>query len=286
MALFGCCRTWPVVDGINRLTMWTSPKGSTQFLRIRMELYNLVVETTRRCNMDCPHCLRGQAQNKRMKKEHLKNFLSQIRYISSVTFTGGEPTLPSGMQSIYDFMDVCHIKGIIVGSFYIATNGMVWRKEIASMIYGLYAFCDDNEVSGIDISNDRFHVINDLRRQNFRMFLRDKLEYYGISNIVRMRGQLDSAFIIEEGRGKQYGTGRKFEIPEILLEDWDDEKRVTEGDIYLNCDGNVIAGCDWSYISQKNPANIICSATDNFEEAITKFIAKEREHHDTNIYSG
>jgi hypothetical protein len=31
----------------------------------------------------------------------------------------------------------------------------------------------------------------------------------------------------------------------------------TEGDLYLNCKGNIINGCDWSFENQDNPKNII-----------------------------
>ena len=31
---------------------------------------------------------------------------------------------------------------------------------------------------------------------------------------------------------------------------------------YLNCKGNIIAGCDWSYESQDNPERIVCNVGD------------------------
>lgn len=234
-----------------------------------MEIYNLITETTRRCNMRCPHCLRGNPQNKVMTKEILRKALSNFSYISTVTFTGGEPTLPTGLLAIYDFMDVCNELGIFVGSFYMVTNAKVWRPEIVTTIADLYDFCDDNEVSEVDISTDRFHDPIASKRRWFKCELEEQLLFqYGREITVSMRPEMDYENVKEEGRGQQFATGNFVDNPEIYVEDWDNELRITEGDIYLNCDGNFINGCDWSYESQTYPEHIICSVDDNFEEAI------------------
>jgi hypothetical protein len=246
-----------------------------------MELYNLVVEVTRRCNMLCGHCLRGKRQNKSMSRVHLHNFLRNLNYISSVTFTGGEPTLPSGITAVYDFMEICNILGVDVGSFYMVTNAKVRRPEIPIMVKDLYNFCSDNEVSSIDISTDQFHERNRLRISIFRSELEEELEYtHGLTELVSERpNHIDYDNIIHEGRGAQYGSFKYFELPDIHLERWDDndELRVTEGDIYLNCNGNVINGCDWSYESQEEPEKIICTAEDNLEEALLNYHAASYE---------
>jgi len=225
--------------------------------------------------MLCGHCLRGDRQNKSMSRVHLRNFLRNINYISSVTFTGGEPTLPSGIKAIYDFMEICNILGVDVGSFYMVTNAKKQRPEIPIMINDLYNFCSDNEISSIDISTDQFHERNRLRVSIFRSALEEELEYkYGITEFVSERPpHIDFDNIIHEGRGAQYGSFKYYELPDIVLERWgdDNELRVTEGDIYLNCDGNVINGCDWSYESQNEPEKIICAAEDDLEESIIKY---------------
>lgn len=59
-----------------------------------MEIYveSLVIEVTRRCNMRCEHCLRGDAQNLDISTATLSEIAKHI-YPGSVTFTGGEPSL-------------------------------------------------------------------------------------------------------------------------------------------------------------------------------------------------
>lgn len=58
-----------------------------------MVIQNLVLEVTRRCNMACEHCLRGDAQNMDMSKEIIDEVLKSCNGINSVTFAGGEPSL-------------------------------------------------------------------------------------------------------------------------------------------------------------------------------------------------
>jgi len=42
---------------------------------MKIEIEDLVIETTRRCNMACPHCLRGPAQNADMPAKYLHDLL-------------------------------------------------------------------------------------------------------------------------------------------------------------------------------------------------------------------
>lgn len=239
-----------------------------------MDIYSFVMETTRRCNMKCGHCLRGEPQNKTMSNEYMRLFLSQINYISSITFTGGEPTLPSGMKVIWDFMDICNRYDVDIGSFYLVTNAKVWRPELPALISALYNFCSDNEVSCIDISTDQYHDHRPCHRMSFKSRLEEILMYeYGIEEIVSSRpSQLDMDQILQEGRGATLGAWKYFDAPPIYLEEEKDEYvRIMDCEIYLNCEGNVINGCDWSYASQRNPENIICAAKDDFDQEVRKF---------------
>ena len=61
----------------------------------KLSIDNLIIEITRRCNMACAHCLRGDAQNIDIDPSYMLKLLrdNNIDYISMVTFTGGEPTL-------------------------------------------------------------------------------------------------------------------------------------------------------------------------------------------------
>lgn len=53
----------------------------------------LIIEVTRRCNMECGHCLRGDAQNADILLSAIDGVLDQTEAIGRLIITGGEPTL-------------------------------------------------------------------------------------------------------------------------------------------------------------------------------------------------
>ena len=44
----------------------------------KIRAYNAIFEVTRRCNLSCEHCLRGDAQNLDMTKETVDKVLDHI----------------------------------------------------------------------------------------------------------------------------------------------------------------------------------------------------------------
>ena len=49
--------------------------------------YSLAVEVTRRCNMHCAHCLRGEAENKDISYEVMDALLRHVDGIAQVRLT-------------------------------------------------------------------------------------------------------------------------------------------------------------------------------------------------------
>ncbi len=84
-------------------------------------------------------------------------FENDLEYISTVTFTGGEPSL--NVPAINYFIDKCQQKGVELGGFYIATNGgrTSGSLEFLQAVIRLYCFCSDNEMSCVEISNSEWH---------------------------------------------------------------------------------------------------------------------------------
>lgn len=60
---------------------------------------SLILEVTRKCNLHCAHCLRGDAQCVDMSKSTIDKLMPMLGKVSSVTFTGGEPSLNTGITS-------------------------------------------------------------------------------------------------------------------------------------------------------------------------------------------
>jgi len=228
--------------------------------------------------MKCAHCLRGEPQNKTMQLEYLRSFMSQVECVSCVTFTGGEPTLPSGMQVIREFMGVCREFEVGIESFYMATNAKKWRPELPRLISDLYNFCGDNEISCVDISTDQFHDPIARQREDFYHKLTDVLDWdYGITNIVDQRMDIEYSNVLSEGRGLEFMAGNPYHHIGLEIDKDRDTYTVRDGEVYVNCKGNVIVGCDWSYESQDNPAMILCSVDDDLKTAVANELKHQLE---------
>lgn len=215
----------------------------------RLGLYNAVIEVTRRCNMSCAHCLRGDAESIDISDEYLDKFFSKVSYISNLTLTGGEPSLvPDRIRSV-----IHHIKKhkVDVGTFYLVTNAKVVPDDFLLALVELYLVCSDSDAfaegsGGIAWSDDPFH--DDVPKMNIQ-----KLRTLSFAH---PRGD-QSRSVIREGRGVSFSKGRSLSAERFEIED----DAVTEGTVYLNCEGNVIAGCDWSYASQRMDEHIVCSVS-------------------------
>ena len=125
---------------------------------------NVFIEVTRRCNMCCAHCLRGDAESIDIQEKYIDAFLDNFEkgaYISSLTFTGGEISL--NIPAIRYTLKAVKERGIAVGSFYMVTNGKAVDKmaDLAMASLEWWAYCDekDDYMCGLCISSDNFHEV-------------------------------------------------------------------------------------------------------------------------------
>lgn len=227
---------------------------------------NLVIEVTRKCNQCCNHCLRGEAQNVNIKNEYITSILEQLRQMNmyfDVTFSGGEPTL--NLPAIQHYINECQRLNVSHSSFYIATNGNNLGIDFAELCLKLYAMSEEREMCKVELSNDLQHeYVSDTEKDIFNglKFFSDKHEK-PINYFDR-----NSGGILQENFAENSNEGRSMHVYEFdNFDDWQDHM------FYLNCNGNIINGCDWSYSSQNNQDVIICHV-DDFKTWINNF---ERE---------
>lgn len=93
----------------------------------KIRINQLIIEVTRRCNLQCAHCLRGDSQDldSTVPPEQI---LKEIAEIGDISFTGGEPTLnPGYVKRIVDYIidNQIHVEGA-----YMPTNGLIYSAEI------------------------------------------------------------------------------------------------------------------------------------------------------------
>lgn len=215
-----------------------------------MKLYvdQLVIEVTRKCNIQCGHCLRGDAECVNIKMKYVDALFSQISSIGSITFTGGEPQLVPGIIDKIRYSAIIH--NIDVGNFYCVTNGVKNSKKFKDVMISWWNFCNDNEISGVDLSNDIWHDEATDYTTNTNYI--EDLEFFH----KRMRTRQSRDAIINEGRAKFYGNrnNEPDNFCKILYDE--DQITITEGTLYLNALGKIINGCNWSYMSQRTRDDI------------------------------
>ena len=124
-----------------------------------MEIYvnYLAIEVTRRCNMKCNHCLRGDAQNLDISTAVLSGIAKHI-HPASVIFTGGEPSL--NVTAIKRYFELAERYDTMPAAFYVATNGATSKEQMRDLALTLlesYAKKEEQDMCEVDVSVDMFH---------------------------------------------------------------------------------------------------------------------------------
>lgn len=94
-------------------------------------LWNLTFEVTRKCNIRCKHCMRGDPQNIEITREIVDQVLdnNNIESIDNLLFSGGEPTLNEDI--IVYIIDKIIANNIDVKKITMVTNGKIFSNRIA-----------------------------------------------------------------------------------------------------------------------------------------------------------
>jgi len=214
-----------------------------------MHVNELVIEITRRCNIQCMHCMRGPAQNKDIDNVTIDKLLEGITYISCVTFTGGEPSL--AVSRIKYFTKRVKELGIEVGSFYVITNGKIASISLAHALMDLYAYCDpynlEDFMGALTISWDQYH-------RKIGYDIKKALRVYSALSFFKPDYRSDYIYEpIDEGWARINGIGRRSIRPNMNVIGLNDDGTIDQIDevVYINALGDVVPSCDMSYESQR-----------------------------------
>lgn len=209
------------------------------------ELYikNFAIEITRRCNMYCAHCLRGNAQPVDIDRRHISNVLRHVRHVQHFNITGGEPSLNVG--AIRYILKLLSAYGITVNDFYIVTNGSTasCSQEFIDACAALYEYQEEKEQGRghgclLEMSDDRFH---DQAEHAATLAALSRYPFFGV------RGQAERIFLFQEGRCTE---GFPNPVHEVYLT----EENTVYGDLYLNAEGMILSNGDLSYARQREYA--------------------------------
>lgn len=85
-------------------------------------------EITRRCNLACEHCIRGEAQNMDMSPKVIDRFYDGISELQEIIFTGGEPLLNiEGMDYV---ISQSIRRNFPLYSLIFTTNGTIFNSDV------------------------------------------------------------------------------------------------------------------------------------------------------------
>lgn len=181
----------------------------------------LTIETTRRCNMKCAHCLRGDAQEVDIDYKHIDDLLDQTEVIGHLDITGGEPTL--NLDALEYILNGLCKRGISLLEFGLNTNGLIYSERFISLIKWCKQIIDvscsnclksEEEYQpqrylsrcNIGISLDRYHEQHDICMEHYQRYKAALANYADVR--MMMRGN----------NPKRYGRARQLELSMLNLD--------------------------------------------------------------------
>jgi len=216
--------------------------------------YTIILEVTRRCQLRCDHCLRGDAQRKDVSDKVI-HFLSKYN-IGHLTLTGGEPTI------VRDLIKRLRQARLFPEAVWMCTNGYTFKKQWIEEYFD-YANClGEPEDCGLSVSCDSYHPRDS--EVNYKRY--DWLsETMGFRGHVSMHNQGYMQNPLYEGNCN-YGED---------IAETNDDGTLTLADpetIYITVDGDVIFGCNFSYLRMRHLVlGNIC------EEGLDSIIEKNKD---------
>ena len=176
----------------------------------------MTIELTRKCNMKCAHCLRGDAQDVDIDYKYIDELLDQTEVIGHLTITGGEPTL--NLDALEYILNGLCKRGIPLLEFGLITNGLIYSERFIDLIKWckqiIDVSCSNCFINGeeyqpqrylsrcdIGISLDRYHEKNDICMENYKKYKEALSDYADVRKIMRGNSP------------KYYGRAKSLDIP-------------------------------------------------------------------------
>lgn len=227
---------------------------------------DLVIEVTRKCNLDCDHCLRGCSQNMDIKKEYIDELFNQLNKAGinflNLILTGGEPSL--NIPMINYIIEKLENSNTVLSTFYIATNG-INNNNIDFIIpcMKLYNLADDKDLCSVQTSSDIQHTY--YMDDTFTNSLMSTLKFAS-------KRDEDKNYIFSGAINQGNASFNCSNTREEIVNDW--VEHIEDTTFYLNCNGMIINGCDWSYNTQDNNPDVQICKVDEFAKTLKENITE------------
>lgn len=157
-------------------SIWDADGGITHILRNRKEYFSekiikvmkvlnkiklscLSLELTRRCNMKCAHCFKGDAQNMDISNEYIDKLFGMIEEIYTLHITGGEPSL--NLEGMKHLGNVIRKNKIIIHRLNVTCNGRTDTTiRFLDMLDELNKLVLNPKDTRITVSCDPYHSVS------------------------------------------------------------------------------------------------------------------------------
>lgn len=218
---------------------------------------------TRRCNMTCDHCLRGDAEAKDMLPKVIDEVFKGLNdvYINMLFFTGGEITcIPTKTfkRQLEQIERICTSNNIRIGSLGFVSNGKKVAYDFLDLITD---FVKTLEIENfyISLSETQFHDVNPnddrwkIKALYERLRMTLEKDESCEESYFEKRGDLNEDYLIKQGRALMLSSSPSNRYLSNLMDEevivrkiGDNEFDITEN-IYIGTTGNILACCDISY---------------------------------------
>lgn len=159
---------------------------------MKIAFNRLAVEITRKCQLQCAHCMRGDAQNINMDKTSITTLLNKTSDIEYLFFTGGEPTL--NIDGMKFFLDTMIKNNIHLATLGIITNGVLLSEQFTDLLKRYYDWIDKSDSPykwyiKLEVSKDKYHNGVDVKKaidfytEQLKDYPKIKIGIWGIADI-------------------------------------------------------------------------------------------------------
>jgi hypothetical protein len=232
-------------------------------MKPKYEIGTVLVELTRRCNMECRHCMRGPAENAGMKPSVMRALMAKLRGIpvSTVALGGGENTLAPG--KVAALADMMSEHGVSPGTFCIVTNGKAMPRAFAEAVAKINSMAETYVAASFDDCHDNVSADEFMKRADMLSKVTAEADRFrqGVAVSYRYGGAYDyregtpvahkheRCRVLRMGRGAtDFGGYAPVVVePYDVRDDGDDYLPLCEDDFYVDVNGDVWPNCDLSY---------------------------------------
>lgn len=251
----------------------------------KLKINALAIGVTRKCNLGCKHCLKGNAQFLSVDTDAIDQFLSKnVSHIGSLCLTGGEPTLAiECIEAIYRSI-VKH--GITLDCVKIPTNGKNQPEKFFNLLNEIYDYTKKPSGNCVRISLDKWHFPDDTSEMG-RALSQRHIGY----RTAKVRGLLKFGISLEILNDDGFIlSGRAKKLPPEVLKNLNvcdqpsphvtiTTRQNTIELLYISSKGNIVPNNDLEYTEEDVEGNYIChiSEIETPEQLISKISAWNKQ---------